>query len=107
MASEIRDLGAEAGMEPINMGASESLLEERGKTHGDYTIMATRIQELKSVMRRGTNWGEMSTTKLESLELIATKIGRIIEGDSDCVDHWDDIIGYAKLARDRIPHKKG
>jgi hypothetical protein len=59
----------------------QALLAQRGTTHGDYAIMSLRIQDLKSVMRRGKNWDAMSAPQKEALELIATKIGRIIEGD--------------------------
>jgi hypothetical protein len=33
----------------------------------------------------------------ESLEMIAHKIGRILAGNENFHDHWDDIAGYAKL----------
>lgn len=79
----------------------------RGATHGDYTHMSGIIQSIKAVMRSGESWARCSAAQREALELIATKIGRIVCGDPNHVDHWDDIIGYAKLARDRIPGKPG
>ena len=30
------------------------------------------------------------------------KLGRIINGNPDKVDHWTDIAGYAKLVADRL-----
>jgi hypothetical protein len=30
------------------------------------------------------------------------KIGRIVNGNPDAVDHWIDIAGYAKLISDRL-----
>lgn len=33
--------------------------------------------------------------------MIAHKIGRILNGDPNYRDSWDDIAGYAKLAADR------
>jgi len=83
-----------------------SLLGERGKTHGDYDQMAAVIQSIKFAMQSG-NWEDLTATQKESLDLTATKIGRIVCGDPNHRDHWDDIIGYATLARDRIPVKKG
>ena len=38
----------------------------------------------------------------EALDMIAHKIGRIINGDPDYADSWDDIAGYAKLVGDRL-----
>lgn len=78
----------------------------RGSTHGDYTHMSITIQNIKNAMHSGEAWGMCSAMQREALELIATKIGRIVCGDSNCIDHWDDVIGYATLARDRIPKEK-
>ena len=38
----------------------------------------------------------------EALEMIVHKIGRIVNGNPDKVDHWTDIAGYAKLIADRL-----
>lgn len=73
------------------------LLNQRGATHGDYRAMSTRIQQIKAIMRMGSKWVDMSEPQKEALELIATKIGRIIEGDPEFKDHWDDLGGYAQL----------
>lgn len=79
--------------------------EIRGATHGDFTHMSITIQKIKDAMGSGEAWSQCSATQRESLELIATKIGRIVCGDPNHVDHWDDIIGYAALARNRIARK--
>ncbi len=34
--------------------------------------------------------------------MIAHKIGRIVSGNPNVQDHWDDIAGYAKLASNEI-----
>jgi hypothetical protein len=81
------------------------LLDERGKTHGDYSNLASVIQNIKRAMLKGSRHSDLTDTQKESLDLIATKIGRIVAGDPHHHDHWDDIIGYATLARDRIAHK--
>ena len=73
------------------------ILDERQKTHGDFYLTAMIAQELKVVMRRGKNWREMDDTEREALEMIATKIGRILSGYPHEVDHWRDIAGYATL----------
>jgi hypothetical protein len=38
----------------------------------------------------------------EALEMIAHKIGRIVNGDPDYADSWIDIAGYAKLVADEL-----
>lgn len=85
---------------------TESLLAERGKTHGDFADHAAVTQALKheiecAVIAR-TNRGQPLLTdgQREALDMIAHKIGRILAGDPDFADHWDDIAGYALLGRD-------
>ena len=73
------------------------ILDEREKTHGDYYRVAMMAQELKDVMRRGKNWKTLDDTQRETLEMIASKIGRILSGNPHEVDHWSDIAGYAAL----------
>lgn len=73
------------------------ILDERQKTHGDFDLTAMIAQELKDALRRGKNWREMDDTEREALEMIATKIGRILSGNPYEVDHWRDIAGYAAL----------
>jgi len=84
---------------------TKDLLIERGKTHGDYKVHAGIAQELKNIMqyydRNRDYWEKLSDEQKESLSMIAHKIGRILAGDPDFRDHWDDIAGYAKLAAER------
>lgn len=78
-----------------------ALITERGKTHGDFSDHAAATQRLKAVMRDYANWHELTDVQKESLEMIAHKIGRILAGDPNFPDHWDDIVGYAKLVSQR------
>jgi hypothetical protein len=79
-------------------------LTERGQRYGKFTGHATITQSLKLVMQRSSNWREnkLSMDQLEALEMIAHKIGRILNGDPDYDDSWVDIAGYAKLVSDRL-----
>ena len=74
-----------------------SIIDERQKTHGDFYRVAGAAQELKDVLRRGKNWTTLDDTQRETLEMIASKIGRILSGNPHEVDHWKDIAGYAAL----------
>lgn len=75
--------------------------EIRGKTHGDFSQNATTAQQIKDLMRGKHGWDTMALVHRESLDLIATKLARILVGDADFKDHWNDIEGYARLAKDR------
>lgn len=48
---------------------------------------------------------KLDDVQRESLSMIFHKIGRILAGDPNFRDHWDDIAGYAKLAADRCKPK--
>lgn len=79
----------------------DPLLQERQKTHGDFTINAQRSQDLKAIF---TEWGylKFSPVHREALDMIALKLSRIFSGQEKHKDHWDDIAGYAKLVSEYI-----
>ena len=77
-------------------------IEARHETHGDYTNTAQVSQHLKTTIRNARNWARLSNDKRESLDMIMTKVARIMSGEPNEPDHWLDIEGYAKLARERL-----
>lgn len=79
------------------------LLQERGKTHGDFTQNAIYGQELRSLFRSSPQWSAMPPEHREALDVMAVKLSRILSGQSQFRDHWRDIAGYATLA-DRACH---
>lgn len=85
----------------VPVGTSlELTLQNRGRQHGEYGVQATVAQRIKEAM--GLR-GHLTAAQRESLDMIATKISRIVCGDPNNRDHWHDIQGYAKLVEDRIP----
>ena len=82
--------------------ATAELLAERGKTHGLFSEHALITQTLKGTMHEAVNWDRCTLSQRESLEMIVHKIGRILAGDPNHKDHWDDIAGYARLVADQI-----
>ena len=81
-----------------------STLEERGKRYGTFQDQSVICQNLKYIMRNSpsSKWDDMSADQKECLDMIANKIGRILNGDPNYTDSWHDIQGYAKLVEDRI-----
>ena len=73
------------------------ILAERQKTHGDFYDVAMVAQELKDVLRRGKNWKMLDDAQREALEMVATKIARILSGNPHEVDHYRDGAGYFQL----------
>lgn len=84
----------------------DEVLNERGKRYGKFTGHAAITQAIKSVMFNTRQDLELAADQREALEMIAHKIGRIINGDPDYADSWVDIAGYAKLVADRLEGKE-
>lgn len=80
----------------------EKTLEERGKRYGDFDKHAAYTQAIKRIMSNSGNWNGMSHSQREALEMIAHKIGRILNGDPDYSDSWHDIAGYARLVEQEL-----
>jgi hypothetical protein len=80
----------------MDLSTRDPLLVEREKTHGSFALTAIIAQDLKSILGTG-RWGELPKAQREALEMICTKIARIISGGGKHKDHFDDIAGYAKL----------
>jgi hypothetical protein len=72
-------------------------IECRQDTHGNYIDTTNCSVAIKDIMRAQKNWNRLSTDKKESLDHIATKIARILNGDPNFQDAWHDIEGYAHL----------
>lgn len=80
----------------------DATLIERGHRYGKFTGHAAVTQAIKSVMFNTRPDLELAADQREALEMIAHKIGRIVNGDPDYADSWVDIAGYAKLVADRL-----
>ena len=78
----------------------DAVLEERGKTNGDFNEMTEIIQELKRTMIKGRS--KRNSVQNEAIDMICHKLGRIAAGDPNTEDHWRDIAGYATLVADRV-----
>lgn len=79
------------------------VLDERGKNYGDFEGHASLTQGLKAMMRAHPKWERLGVKHKEALEMIAHKIGRIVNGDPDYKDSWVDVAGYAELVARDIP----
>ena len=84
----------------------DAVLAERGSRYGKFTEHARITQNLKFVMEDGRKWRVLAADQREALEMIAHKIGRVLNGDPDYADSWVDIAGYAKLVADRLEGKE-
>jgi hypothetical protein len=84
----------------------EATLEERGSRYGAFTEHARITQNIKRAMVDSPNWNTLKDDQKECLEMVAHKVGRILNGDPDYHDSWHDVNGYEKLVADLlIPEK--
>lgn len=84
------------------MSSIDKTLDERGTRYGAFTGHAAVTQEIKAAMNRHFGWSKLAADQREALEMIAHKVGRILNGDPNYIDSWHDIIGYTRLVEQRL-----
>jgi len=101
---EIPNMDVKAYVEGTNV---DTVLDTRALDYGKFKDGAALMQAIKRTMaehaqKHGKTFAD---DQWEALEMIVHKIGRIVNGNPDKVDHWTDIAGYAKLIADRLEGK--
>lgn len=81
-------------------------LQNRGTKYGDFRGHARITQNIKIAMSESVNWKRLSADKKECLEMVAHKIGRILNGDPCYKDSWHDIVGYVTLVDNTLEDEK-
>ena len=84
------------------MNSIDNTLAERGKRYGEFPDHANITQSMKDAMQSHQGWHNLANDQKEALEMVAHKIGRIINGDPNYIDSWTDIIGYTRLVEKRL-----
>ena len=84
------------------MSDIQETIKERGDRYGKFKDGAMIMQSLKAVMHQSPQWGNLTPSQRESLEMMQHKIGRILNGDPNYDDNWRDIAGYATLVLDEL-----
>lgn len=79
------------------------ILEDRSKTHGPFRENAHICMTFRSQARAAPGWGVMSEVRQLALDEILLKVARALSTGTNEVgltEAFDDIAGYAILARD-------
>jgi transposase len=84
-----------------------TVLDERGARYGNFIDQARVAQRLKNVaqnfaMQQGKTF---DMDQAEAIDMIFSKLARILNGDPNYADNWIDIAGYATLVADRLEGK--
>lgn len=83
----------------------ETVLAERGSRYGKFSGHASITQDLKSIMRVAPKWEYLTDSQKEALEMVAHKLGRILNGDPGYLDSWVDVVGYTQLVVSQLEGK--
>jgi hypothetical protein len=83
------------------------VLDEREAQYGSYMQASDTAVRIKGIMHNAVarNEAHLYPDQLQALDMIATKISRIVNGNPNHTDSWIDIAGYATLVADRLQGK--
>lgn len=85
------------------MSDIDNTLQKRASDYGDsFLEQCAYSQGIKEIMRKSPQWDKMQTDQKEAMEMIATKLSRLLYGNCNHIDSWHDIIGYARLVETRL-----
>ena len=74
------------------------ILSERGSQYGDFADVAKTTMMIQCAMQGNV----MRDYQEAALQMIASKLARIANGDPDYIDNWVDIAGYAQLVANEL-----
>ena len=85
----------------------DAILGKRGEQYGSFMHSADTVVRIKGIMHNvlARNAVHLYPDQLQALDMIATKISRIVHGNPNHLDSWIDIAGYAQLVADRLQGK--
>ena len=92
----------ESGMHSDELSAT---LERHDVNYGRFYRQGIISQQLKQDFRSsagGEGWLKLANDQRETLDMMANKISRILNGNPNIFDHWFDLAGYAMLIANRL-----
>ena len=83
------------------------VLDTRAEQYGSFMQSSDTAIRIKGIMHNAVARNEVHLypDQLQALDMIATKISRIVHGNPNHLDSWIDIAGYATLVADRLQGK--
>ena len=104
MAEAKPEPAPEPAPEPVAEEQIEKILNKRAEQYGTFMRNADIAIKLKQVIHNAMvrEDTQLYPDQLQALDMIVTKIGRILTGNPSHLDSWVDIAGYAKLVSDRL-----
>jgi hypothetical protein len=81
-------------------------LTDREAKYGDFSKLAAAIQAFKNVYRASPSWPQLTAVQREVMEMNLVKTCRILYGDPQHEDSWEDLCGYAMLATEEFARSR-
>lgn len=75
----------------------EETLKEREKDYGTFSDQAFIAQNIKYAFKNESNWDDFNDVQRESLDMLASKLARVLNGNINHYDSWYDMLGYLQL----------
>jgi len=97
--------GATGGTPTVGEVPEGKPTEVRPTTHGDFTDGAKFTQAVMRAAQEAPSWPILTDVQKECVHHIVQKIQRVVCGDPEFRDHWEDIIGYSEIAIARLKVK--
>jgi hypothetical protein len=79
-----------------------SVLQKRETQYGNFAVQGHIAQNIRVSIRNNLGWNRLAPDQKEALDMIANKLSRVLNGNPDVIDHWEDIAGYAMLVVYRL-----
>lgn len=86
--------------------ATDDLRHRRESSYGPWRENSKTMQAIKNLFRSHPGWAKLDDSHREALDMFALKIGRILCGNPNWVDNWDDLGGYARCVAALIIEEK-
>ena len=76
------------------------ILNERGANYGEFSDVAKLTLTVMAMLEEHGGIHRMTHSQQLAVAMIVQKLSRLLNGNTHHRDSWDDIAGYALLARD-------
>jgi hypothetical protein len=86
----------------MNKVSVDKILAERPAKHGEFEENSRATWAIMRALQAERNWPTLNDSMKHSLYMVAHKMARILAGDPQEPDHWDDIAGYAEMVAERL-----
>jgi hypothetical protein len=82
--------------------ANQAIFNEREKRYGIYQDGAYICENIKAAFRKSKNWEVLDPDQKLSLDMVALKISRALNGDPNYSDNWRDASVFFMMVADRL-----